>query len=87
MSEQPEIRISRKKTDADEPALEAPSHPKRAETMRFQLKVDRQTKRSYPTFEVAEEAGLAIKQGHPIVQVAVYDCLEGINTRIDLPKV
>lgn len=86
MSERPEIKISRKKTTVDEPAPEAPAQPRRMESLRFQLKVDRQTKSSYPTFDVAEEAGLAIKQGHPIVQVAVYDSVEGTNTAIELSK-
>ena len=54
--------------------------------MRFLLKVDSQIKNSYPTFKVAEEAGLAIKHSHPIVQVAVYDSVDGINTPIKLPE-
>ena len=29
------------------------------------------------TYEAAEQAGLAIKQGHPLVQVAVYDTEQG----------
>lgn len=37
-------------------------------------------------YEDAEKAGLAIKQGHPIVQVAVYDVGKGINKIIELPK-
>jgi hypothetical protein len=54
--------------------------------MRFLLKVDRQAKKSYLTFKVAEEEGLAIKQSHPIVQVAVYDSVDGTHTSIELPK-
>jgi hypothetical protein len=86
MSERPEIKITRKKPTADESALDVPAQPKRTEALRFRLKVDRQTKSSYPTFDVAEAAGLAIKQGHPIVQVAVYDSVEGTNTAIELSK-
>lgn len=85
MAERPEIRIT-KRQNTDEPAPEAVSPRKRAELQRFRLQVDRQTKSSYATSEGAEEAGLAIKQSHPIVQVAVYDCVEGINKMIDLPK-
>ena len=46
---------------------------KPADGGRFRLQVDRQTKASYATWEAAEKAGLAIKKGHPILQVAVYD--------------
>jgi hypothetical protein len=67
-------------------AIEVPSQSKRVESMRFLLKVDRQTKKSYPTFKVAEEAGLAIKHSHPLVQVAVYDAVDGTNTSIEPPK-
>jgi hypothetical protein len=86
MSERLEIKINKKNHSADEPPLEVPSQSKRVEAMRFLLKVDRQTKKSYPSFKVAEEEGLAIKQSHPIVQVAVYDSVDGTNTSIELPK-
>ncbi len=36
--------------------------------------------------DAAEEAGLAIKQGFPILQVAVYDAVDGVNKLIELPK-
>lgn len=58
---------------------------KRPEAGRFRLLVDRQLKKSYTTPEAAEAAGLAIKKGHPIVQVAIYDADEGINKDIELP--
>ena len=52
---------------------------------RFRLQVDRQTKASYATYEAAETAGLGIKKEHPIVQVAIYDGVEGANKIIELP--
>jgi hypothetical protein len=52
----------------------------------FRLQVDRQTKSTYATLEEAEQAGSAIKQAHPIVQVAVYDSKEGVNTIIELKE-
>jgi len=58
---------------------------KRPEIGQFRLQVDRQTKASYLTHEAAAKAGLAIKQAHPIVLVAVYDVGEGENTVIELP--
>jgi hypothetical protein len=58
---------------------------KRPETGQFQLQVDRQTKVSYGSYEAAERAGVAIKQSHPIVQVAVYDSGKGSTKIIELP--
>ena len=46
---------------------------------RFCLQVDQQTKASYATYEAAETAGYAIKKGHPIVQVSVYDAVHGVK--------
>jgi hypothetical protein len=48
--------------------------------------VDRQTKTSYATFEAAKEAALAIKKAHPMLHVAVYDAVEGVNKLIELPE-
>ncbi len=61
------------------------SQRKRAETGRYWLQVDRQTKGSYTTSEAAQSAGLVIKTGHPIVQVSVYDSVESTNTMVELP--
>ena len=36
-------------------------------------------------YEAAEKAGLGIKKEHPILQVAVYDGVEGVNKIIELP--
>ena len=52
---------------------------------RFRLQVDRQTKGSYLTREAAEEAGLAIKRGFPILHVSVFDAEEKQSTVIALP--
>jgi hypothetical protein len=52
---------------------------------RFRLQVDRQMKASYATYEAAEKAGLGIKKEHPILQVAVYDGVEGVHKIIELP--
>jgi hypothetical protein len=69
----------------EEPAQQPPGQRKRTES-RFCLQVDRQTKASYTTYEAAEQAALAIKKGHPIVRVAVYDTVESVNKVIELPK-
>jgi hypothetical protein len=58
---------------------------KPADSGRFHLQVDRQTKASYATYEAAEKAGLGIKKEHPILQVAVYDGVESVNKIIEFP--
>ena len=70
-----------------EPAPEFFTQRKRPESGRFRLLVDRQLKGSYATSDAAEAAGLAIKEGYPIVQVAIYDAVDGINKIIELSKV
>jgi hypothetical protein len=69
----------------EETVPEPVTQRKRADDGRFRLQVDRQTKGSYASFEAAEKAGLGIKKGHPILQVAVYDGVEGVNKIIELP--
>ncbi len=69
-----------------EPASELFTQRKREEVGRFRLLVDRQLKASYVTSEAANTAGIAIKQKHPIVQVVVYDAVDGVNQAVELPK-
>jgi hypothetical protein len=69
--------------EPDEPVQEPITQRKRYDDGRFRLQVDRQTKRSYTTFEAAEAAGLAIKKAYPILQVAVYDGVESANKIIE----
>jgi hypothetical protein len=73
-------------TNLDEPAPESFGQRKRPEQGQFHLQVDRQTKASYETNEAAEEAGLAIKKGHPILHVEVYDAAAGVSKVIELAK-
>jgi hypothetical protein len=86
MATRPEIKTITKKPDADVSVQEQPSQRKRPDIGQFRLQVDRQTKGSYLTLEAAEKAGLAIKQGHPLVQVTVYDSAASTNTIIEVPK-
>ncbi|MPZ36492.1 MAG: hypothetical protein GEU95_00260 [Rhizobiales bacterium] len=68
------------------PVIDQPaSQRKRTEIGRYLLQVDRQTKGSYETAESAEVVGLAIKTGHPVVQVSIYDSVECRNTLVELP--
>jgi hypothetical protein len=73
--------------DTEEPAPPPPAgQGKRPETGQFRLQVDRQTKASYATYEAAEQAGMVIKQAHPILQVAVYDAVGGVNKILEAAK-
>ena len=77
-----------KPREAAEPASETHerlSQRKRPESGRYLLQVDRQTKASYATIETAQAAGLAIKTGHPVVQVSVYDSVECQNSLWSCP--
>jgi hypothetical protein len=58
------------------------SQRERPNAERFVLQVDRQTKGSYPTAEIAFAAGLAIKNGFPLLQVTIYDSIERVRTTI-----
>jgi hypothetical protein len=69
----------------EESVPEPVTQRKRVDGGRFRLQVDRQTKASYATYEAAEKAGLGIKKEHPMLQVAVYDGVEGVNKIIELP--
>ena len=74
-----------KSPELAEPAQELFTQRKRPEHGRFLLQVDRQTKSSYMKSEAAEEAALAIKTKHPILQVAVYDVVECVSKFVELP--
>jgi len=69
----------------EESVPEPVTQRKRVEGGRFRLQVDRQTKAWYATYEAAEKVGLGIKKERPVLQVAVYDGVEGVNKIIELP--
>jgi hypothetical protein len=73
--------------DSDEPIEDVVAQRKRPDSGRFLLQVDRQTKESYTTYEAAEAAGLAVKKAYPILQVAVYDRVDGVTKMIEPPMV
>ena len=70
---------------AEESVPEPVTQRKPADSGRFRLQVDRQTKASYATYEAAEKAGLVIKKEHPVVQVVIYDVVESVSKIIELP--
>ena len=78
------LRVSAKSKSADEPieATPEPASQRTRSEARYRVQVDRQTKRSFDSMEVAEETGAAIKRLHPIVQVSIYDAIDCVNTLI-----
>ena len=79
------IKLTEQETRAEEMDVETFSQKRRPDVGRFRLQVDRQTKASFETSEAAEKAGMVIKKGHPIVQVAVYDTVGSVSKILDLP--
>ena len=82
MASRPETMTITKKAPPVEETPE-PVGQRRPKTERYHLQVDRQTKATYSTSEAAEKAGKAIKKGHPVVQVAIYDTVTSTNTLIE----
>jgi hypothetical protein len=64
---------------------ERPQHPQ-PDTERYQLQIDRQTKRSFTTPEAARSAAVEIKSRFPALQVSIYDCIAKSRTMVDIPK-
>ena len=79
-------KIIGKVAEPEEPVTEQYGQRKKPDVGQYRLQIDRQTKSTYTTLEAAELAGSAIKQAHPIVQVAVYDSVGGVNTIIELKE-
>ena len=75
------------KRDQEELIEERVGQQQPPERGQFRLQVDRQTKRSYATYEAAAQVGMAIKSNYPLLQVAVYDRLASVETIIQLPKI
>jgi hypothetical protein len=56
------------------------------DTERYQLQIDRQTKRSFKTPEAAQTMALEIKARFPILQVSIYDSVSNSRTVVDIPR-
>jgi hypothetical protein len=74
------------KNNSDNEAAEIVSQRKRPESGRYLLQVDKQTKGSYKTPEVAQSAALEIKKAYPIVQVSIYDSVDNSARLVELPS-
>ena len=67
-------------TEGERPLQQQP------DTERYQLQIDRQTKRSFKTPEAARSAALEIKSRFPALQVSIYDSVSKSRTMIDVPE-
>jgi hypothetical protein len=83
VAERPMKMLAKKNTEDDTP--EVVSQRVKPERGRYLLQVDRQTKGSFQDMEAAQSAGLEIKKGFPILQVAIYDCVSSSHTLLQLP--
>ena len=54
------------------------------EKERYLVQIDRQTKRSFKTFETARSAALEIKARFPALQVSIYDSASKSRTLVDV---
>jgi hypothetical protein len=81
--ERPMKMPAKKNTEDDTP--EVVSQRVKPERGRYLLQVDRQTKGSFQDMETAQSAGLEIKKGFPILQVAIYDRVSSSHTLVQLP--
>jgi hypothetical protein len=83
---QRQFRMPGKKvTKPEQTAVERLQH-EQTETERYQLQIDRQTKRSFKMPEAARSAALEIKSRFPALQVSIYDSVSRSRTMIDVPE-
>jgi hypothetical protein len=77
--------VKDKRVPGKESSEEPTSQRKQPEAGRYVLKVDRQTKGSFNTFEAAQSAALQVKSGFPILHVSIYDSVSKSLSLVDLP--
>jgi hypothetical protein len=73
------------KKNSDDETPEVVSQRVKPERGRYLLQVDRQTKGSFQDMKAAQMAGLEIKTGFPILQVAIYDRVNSSYALAQLP--
>ena len=79
-------RMPAKKVVKPEQTEEVRLQQQQPDTERYQLQIDRQTKRSFKTSEAARSAALEIKSRFPVPQVSIYDDVTKSRTMVDVPK-
>ena len=82
---QRQFRMPAKKVAKPERTDEQRLEHQQPDTERYQLQIDRQTKRSFKTPEAARSAALEIKSRFPALQVSIYDSVSKSRTMVDIP--
>ena len=80
------FRMPTKKVVKPEQTDEQRLQHQQPDTERYQLQIDRQTKRSFKTSEAARSAALEIKSRFPSLEVSIYDGVTKSRTMVDVPK-
>ena len=80
------FRMPAKKVVRPEQTDEQRPQHQQPDTERYQLQIDRQTKRSFKTSEAARSAALEIKSRFPVLQCSIYDSVSKSRTMVDVPK-
>ena len=80
------FRMPTKKVVKPEQTEEQRLQHQQPDTERYQLQIDRQTKRSFNTSEAARSAALEIKSRFPTLQVSIYEGVTKSRTMVDVPK-
>jgi len=80
------FRMPTKKVVKPEQTDEQRLQHQQPDTERYQLQIDRQTKRSFKTSEAARSAALEIKSRFPSLEVSIYDGVTKPRTMVDVPK-
>lgn len=75
------IRMPKKRQTEDDNEIRVSQV--RPQLKRFRVCVDRQVKSSFDDAAEANKVASAIKQGFPVVSVAVYDAQESVSTDIE----
>jgi hypothetical protein len=83
---QRQIRMPAKKVAKAEQTEDEGLQHQQPDTGRYQLQIDRQTKRSFKTSEAARSAAVEIKSRFPVLQVSIYDSETKSRTMVDVPK-
>ena len=78
----PQRQFRKKVANAEQTEKERPLQWQ-ADTERYLLQIDRQTKRPFKTPEAAQAMAVEIKARFPILQVSIYDGVSNSRTVVD----
>jgi hypothetical protein len=80
-----ELRVKKPKLEIEEPQPRKVLRADKAPTEGYSLVVDGHFKSHHLTVEEAEEAGMALKDKYPMLQVQVYDAATKTRSMVQWP--